>query len=173
MRVIKCQMFLLIGVVAAMFCGKFAHAQEANTNYFLALNREVDLARSIFVETNSEFDERVCALLGVKAEDSVEVRYLQVSFFFFYPNTNDVGPSSTEMDVPHLLVSRHGHLTRSGSATNEAPLNYIRVFDPTKRKATAELQIFVALTPVDHRESPRYLQKSFKFDYDKGWRHLK
>jgi hypothetical protein len=173
MRDIKNQVFLLTVVVLLTLGGATAYSEEVNTNYFAAVNREVDLSRSLFVETNSEFDEMVCASLGVKTSESVEVRYLQVTFIFFYPNTNDVGPASSEMDVPYQLVDRRGHLSRVETATNEAPLNYIRVFDATKSKPTVELRIFVAVIPLDRERSVRYLHRSFQSDYDRVWKPLK
>jgi hypothetical protein len=145
-------------------------SQELRTNYFAAVNHEVDLARSLFVETNRAFDEKICAVLNLESAKSVEVQFLQVTFVFFYPRTNDVGPSFSEMGILHRLVGKPNNMLRSDSATNEIPLNYIRVFDPAKSEVTAELRVFVMVSPVDQPSSRRFLNKSFEFVYNRGWK---
>jgi len=172
-RYMKHPLFLLIVVVLLILAEAVAYSEEVNTNYFAAVNREVDLARVLFVETNSAFDGIVFASLGVKSGENVEVRYLQVSFVFYYPNNNDVGPSSSEMDEPYLLANKNGHLVREGTVTNEAPLNYIRVFDPSKDKPTVELRLFVAVVPLDQQKNVRYLHRTFQSVYDRKWMPLK
>src|SRR5580700_8314113 len=104
MSEMRCPMFLLIASWLVQLSVTTSSAQDMNTNYFAAVNQEVDLARSLFVETNGDFDASVCSSLAIRPSESVEVRYLQISFFFFYPDSNKVGPASSEMDVPYVLV---------------------------------------------------------------------
>lgn len=145
-------------------------AQELKTNYFAAVNREVDLVRSIFDETNKTFDAKLCSSLQIQPTQSVEIRYLQVALYVFYPNTNDVGPNYCEMAIPYRLRYQPGRITRLETPTNEIPMNYIRVFDPAKSQVTADLRVFVAVAQSEHPDRIKYLHKSFQFIYREGWK---
>ena len=165
----KAQRFLLflVFLISIVFSRLGVRAEDLTTNYFGAVNREIDLVRSIFVETNTAFDKKLFDSLG---ERTKEVRFIQVSLLTFYPSASDVGPLHCEMVVPPQLVRESNKLVRLETATNEIPLNYIRVFDPAKSVVTANLELFLCVTEEKRPNVLQYVHRTFRFVRNRDWK---
>lgn len=139
----------------------------------LSVRREVDLMRSLLVATNAAFDRIVATAIPINTNRNVTITYLQVSFIFYYPDAKEVSPSNTELGFLDDLAHKSGRIVREPNSTNQIPLNYIRVFDSSKSDITAELDIFVSVSPLNGIQPRQYYRRSFYFVYKDGWKEGK
>src|SRR6476660_3379253 len=109
--------------------------------YATTLNREVDLMRSLFAETNRSFDQKVCRSLSMISDKPTVISYKLISFIFYYPAGVDYyAGSSTEIDQPDELVFTKGGILRRGT-TNEISANCVRLLDAHRSSVGAELDM--------------------------------
>jgi hypothetical protein len=144
------------------------HGAPITNLYPESVRREVDLIQSLFVLTNSSFDKKVCASLGL--QDKHEVTFHQVSFIFSYPRTNDMAPSACELGSPDALRFMDGKVVRVASQPEGTPLTYVRVVDSGKTNITAEVDALVAVSSMASPRVVRYHRRSFHFVYADGWK---
>jgi hypothetical protein len=132
-------------------------------------SEEMDLARSLFVETNGGFDARLCKSVGTALKSPALVSFRMINFIFFYSRTNDYLVPVCEMSDPDELICMPRKFSRKNVFTNEVPVNYIRLVDPRAREVTADLELLVSVAPLGNPKEVAYFRRSFRFAYRKGW----
>ena len=144
----------------------------ATNNWLLpaSTQQEVHLARSLFVETNKTFDERVYKSVRSVMKPPVTISYQLISFVFFYPTTNGCIGSYTELGQPDGLLCTGQGISRTRDFTNDIPLNYVRVVDSHKKGVVAELELLISVAPVNEPEAAQCLRRSFRFVHRESWK---
>lgn len=135
--------------------------------------QEVHLVRSLFVETNSAFDERVCESVRSIIKPPLTLSYQLISFVFTYPTTNGWVPSQTELGHPDGLLYTGDKILHASDFTNEIPLNYVRVVDSDQKEILAELEVLVRIAPLKDPGLVRTVRRSFRFVYRDTWKEIK
>ena len=148
--------------------------------YPTSILRELQLIRPLLVETNQAFDEMICKSTQTNFNETRIVSYEEISFIFHYPTTNHLDaptsspinniivPSSSETDHPYQLLCENTKVTRIVLHTNDVPLNYIRLYDPSETYISAELDLLLGITPLRDSKDIRYVHRSFHYIYRKG-----
>jgi hypothetical protein len=148
-------------------------AVRTNSLYPASTQREVHLIRSLFVETNKAFDEKVVKSFEADAKPPAIVTFHLVSFVFSYPTTNDYVGSASEIGRPNELIWTTEGIARREGATNKIhwiPLNYVRIVDDQRKVVTAELDMLIGVAPLKNPEEVRYFRRSFRFVHGDVWR---
>jgi len=137
--------------------------------FAVTLNREVDLMRSLFAETNTSFDEKVLQSVEKDAKRPVVISYQLISFIFYYPTgVVYLTSSSTEMDQPDELVCTMAGVTRKAT-TNEISANCVRLMDSQRATVGADLDLLLGVAPLERPQDTRYVRRTFRFVYKNGW----
>jgi hypothetical protein len=135
-----------------------------------SVSNEVDLIRSFL--GSGVFDAELCKSLKLQKKSAVQISYLQASFVFFYPKQEAVQPSYAEMGTLDHILYENGRIVRREQA-GKIPLDYVRVFDPTRKRVTAEVSVLVVIIPTESVEKRRIERRLFKFQYyeaEGSWR---
>lgn len=172
---------------AIIFCGCISSAyselaiDEASI-YPASILRELQLMRPLMVETNQSFDEAICKSIRTNSTQTLVVSYQEISFVFHYPTTNHldapssskidnlVVPSSSEIGHPYQLLCKQTGVSRVTLYTNDVPLNYIRLYDPSQKQISAELDLLLGVSSLENPQDIRYVRRSFHFTYKDGWK---
>jgi len=178
---VKSSVAVFIGVSISLTAPYFAigeiavpkFAVKTNSLYPASTQREVHLIRSLFVETNKAFDEKVVKSLEAAAKPPAIVSFHLVSFVFSYPTTNDYMGSASEMGRPNELIWTTEGIVRREGPTNKIhwiPLNYVRIVDGQRKEVIAELDTLIGVAPLKNPEEVRYFRRSFRFVHGDVWR---
>jgi len=132
------------------------------------MNREVDFMRSLLQETNKAFDDKIWRSVKRDVAKPTVVSYQLVSFVFYYPTGVPYAPSATEMAQPDELVFVNDSVHRKAT-TNEVPANYVRVLDAHRKTIGVQLDLLLAVAPLDKPNDLVSLRRSFRFVYRNGW----
>ena len=78
--------------------------------------------------------------------------------------------SFCEMGRPDDLVWTGKRLSRRPGGTNEIPLIRVSTVDRHKKEVTADLDLLLGVAPLSDPQDVRYFRRSFRFNYQDGWR---
>jgi hypothetical protein len=164
--------FQIIGLfLTILFVKSVCEGQAiSNSLYPVSVQREVDLMQSLFLVTNNVFDHGICRSISIQQTGSFIVSYAQVSFIFYYPEKKDVALSASEMGAVDGLKYRKGTVTRTNMNANEIPINYVRVWDPSKTNVTAELEVLLIVSADGNPRDQQCLRRFRYFDYTNTWK---
>ena len=137
-------------------------------------SREYELMETLLVYTNALFDQNLCRAIGLSVKDTGLVSYLHISLTFFYPKEEDSWPSQAEMVLPDNIVYDRGKIQRQAREAGdfEIPADYVRVFNPARKRIRAELDVLVAVSSGEKAKTRRIERRVFRYEYTNHWKQI-
>jgi len=165
-----------------MCCSCLAQLSSDNfTNQLARLaqlnNLEIDLGQQLFPPTNtvgfSSFERLVFESIEADRARPHGIAFEQITMVLYCPVTNDCLESSTEMASTDRLLYSQDNIMRTNSSC-KIPCNRIRVVDPAAKNFKAEVNILVAVWPLNNQHAIRHFRRSFWFEHqNSSWQRVK